>query len=181
MRSRLVRRLVGVAAGVALLSVALVAGSVSVGAAPPSLFTRNGCDVGNYSCLQDALGHPVFDNRGFFYNPYSFAGYYPIAYYPPYAYVPIPAPMAVTATIVSGRVVTVGQQVAATVDGFAAGETVTASVTAPNGQVTQVGSAPAAADGSVTVGITFPSAGTWQVTLHGQTSNKNVVDSYTVQ
>jgi hypothetical protein len=67
------------------------------------------------------------------------------------------------------------------VDGFTAGETVTASVTGPGGQTLQVGNAPAAADGSVTVSLTFPSSGSWTLTVHGQTSGKNVVNTYTVK
>jgi hypothetical protein len=85
-----------------------------------------------------------------------------------------------TATIVTGRVAATGQQVVASIDGFTAGEMVSAAITGPNGQVMQAGSAPAAGDGSVTIMVTFPSAGTWQVTAHGQSSNKNVVDTFTV-
>jgi hypothetical protein len=198
MRKSFIHRLIVAAAGAGLLFVALIASSISVAALDPSIFTNNGCPVGNYACLQ-AAQPSIFSNNGcavgnyaclraaigipyYPYHPYFYP--YPVGY-PygvPYAYAPpAPAPGTVTATIVSGRVVTVGQQVSTTVDGFTAGETVTASATGPNGQTLQIGSAPAASDGSVTVSITFPSAGIWQVTLHGQTSNKNVVNSYTVQ
>ena len=44
----------------------------------------------------------------------------------------------------------------------------------------QVGSAQAAADGTVTISLTFPAAGKWQITAHGQTSGKDVVTYYTV-
>src|SRR4051812_8133665 len=54
MRQPLMRRLVVTATGLGLLFMALVASSVSVGAAPPSIFTNNGCTVGNYACLQAA-------------------------------------------------------------------------------------------------------------------------------
>lgn len=202
MRQLLVRRFVVTATGLGLLFMALVASSVSVGAAPASVFTNNGCPVGNYSCLAAAQPN-IFSNNGCpvgnysclqaaIGNPYGYPGFYPVPYvnpypvgyyqpyYNPYMYATQPTtPM--TATIVSGRAVSTGQQVTATVDGFTAGETVTASATGPNGQTLQIGSAPAAADGSVTVTITFPSAGTWQLTVHGQTSNKTVVDTYTVQ
>ncbi len=203
MRQRIIRRLVVAATGVGMLFVALAAGSISVGAAPasiftnngcavgnyaclqaahPNIFTDNGCAVGNYSCLQAALGYPFYGYPGFYNLPYGYPPY-PVGYpgYVPYVYAPQPAVPVVTATIVSGRVVTVGQQVSSTMDGFTAGETVTASVTAPNGQVMQIGSAAAAADGSVTVSLTFSSAGTWTLTAHGGTSNKTVTDSYTVQ
>jgi hypothetical protein len=203
MRQRFIRRLVVAATGVGMLFLALVASSISVGAAPASIFTNNGCvvgnyaclqasqpniftnnncAVGNYACLQAALGYPYYGYPGYYNAPYGYP-YYPVGY-APYTYAPAPAPApapTVTATIVSGRVVTVGQQVSATIDGFTAGETVTASVTAPNGQVMQIGSATAAADGSVTVSLTFSSPGTWTLTVHGGTSNKTVTDSYTVQ
>jgi hypothetical protein len=199
-------RLMATAIGLGVLFLALVASSTSVGAIDPSIFTNNGCavgnyaclqaaapsifanygcPVGNYSCLQAALGYPTYP---YYYRPYVYP--YPAAYYQPntyviynpYMYATQPATTTTaTATIVSGRVVTTGQQVVATIDGFTAGETVTASVTGPNGQSLQIGSAPAAQDSSVTVTLSFPSTGTWQLTVHGQTSNKNVVNSYTVK
>jgi hypothetical protein len=191
MQHPLLRRLVVTAVGFGALFTALVASSISVGAIDPSVFTNNGCPVGNYSCLQGALASPTQPiyyptppyAYGYPYHPYY--PYYPysVPYVQPYAYAPQPQPApapAVSATIVSGRSASTGQQVAAVVDGFTPGETVTASVTGPNGQTLQIGSAPAASDGSVTVTLSFPSAGTWQVTVHGQTSAKNVVSTYTV-
>mgnify|MGYP001305637698 CR=1 FL=1 len=75
---------------------------------------------------------------------------------------------------------TVGQPVTFSVGGFTANETVSASVTAPDASVSQIGSTQAAADGSVIIAITFPSAGNWQITAHGQSSGKDVVTLYTV-
>lgn len=224
MRHQLLRRLIAASIGLGMLFMALIASSISVGAIDPSIFTNNGCPVGNYSCLQAANpsvftnnGCPVgnysclaaaqpavFTNRGcavgdyaclqarlyYGYSPYYRPYGYPVSYYQPYAVVynpymyatqPTTTTTTAPASIVSGRAVSAGQQVTATIDGFTAGETVTASATGPNGQTLQIGSAPAAADGSVTVMITFPSAGTWQLTVHGQTSGKNVVDTYTVK
>jgi len=38
----------------------------------------------------------------------------------------------------------------------------------------------AAVDGTVTISLTFPAAGNWQITAHGQSSNKDFVTRYTV-
>jgi hypothetical protein len=193
MRRLLVRPFLLAATLFSAVFLALIA-TVSVSAAPASLFTNNGCTVGNYACLQ-AMG--VHFPHIHVVVPYPVPGYAPAygampyptsytnSYMPSYASMPASTTSygtsgSATATIVSGHAVAAGQQVAATVDGFTPGEMVSASVTAPNGQVMQVGSAAAAADGSVTVMVSFPSAGTWMVTTHGQTSNRSVVDTFTV-
>jgi hypothetical protein len=192
MRHPLLRRLVVTAVGLGALFTALVASSISVGAIDPSVFTNNGCPVGNYSCLQAALAspsQPIYYPTppymyGYPYHPYYPYYPYPVAYVQPYVYAPQPPPAqapTTSATIASGRSAATGRQVAIVVGGFTPDETVTASVTGPNGQSLQIGSAPAASDGSVTITLSFPSAGTWQVTVHGQTSGKNVVNTYTVQ
>jgi len=186
MRRLLVRPFLLAATLLGVLFLAVLS-SVSVGAAPPQLFTRNGCAVGNYACLR-AMGVRFVPPRAYV-APYIAPNYLPaygaMPYGPNYTAMPSPASGygssgSATATIMTGRVASTGQQVTASIDGFSAGEMVTASITAPNGQVMQVGSAAAAADGSVTIMVTFPSAGTWQVTAHGQSSNKTVVDAFTV-
>jgi hypothetical protein len=65
------------------------------------------------------------------------------------------SPGGATATIMTGRAVASGQQIAASIDGFTAGEMVSAAITAPNGRMMQAGSAAAAGDGSVTIMVTF--------------------------
>jgi hypothetical protein len=203
----LLRRFVVAALGLAALLTALVASSLPVGAAvDPAVFTNNGCPVGNYSCLQAAqpsifasYGCPVgnysclyaatgYPNYQYVY-PYYAATIYPYAYQPPTTYVVyIPTtsttpPTTTTAagTIVTGYSATSGQQVTATVGGFTPGESVTAGVRSPNGQTAQIGSAPAAADGTVTVSLSFPSTGDWTLGLKGQTSGKTVANIYVVK
>jgi hypothetical protein len=201
------RRLVVTALGLSALSIALVATSPSVSAAiDPAIFTNNGCDVGNYSCLQEAqpsiftsygcdvgnysclyaaTGYPTYQYR----YPYYASTFYPYYYQPPTTYVVYlptssttpPTTTTPTGTIVTGYTATVGQQVTTTVGGFTPGETVSAAVSDPNNMTVQIGSAPAAADGTVTVSLTFPRAADWKLTLHGQTSNKTVVNIYIVK
>lgn len=192
MRRLLLRRLVVIGIGLGALLTAAVS-TVSVSAAPPQVFTNNGCVVGNYTCLQNAVTacpngnysclQNVFGNL-YFGRPYlySYAPYYPtVAYATPY-YVTAPAaPAAAMGSVVSGRLASVGQATSFSLSGFTAGESVMASITGPSGQVTQIGAAAASGDGVVTITVTFPSTGTWQVTAHGQTSNKNIVSQYTVQ
>jgi hypothetical protein len=127
----------------------------------------------------------VFDTP-FYYAGCPGASYYP-GLYTGYPFAPggvpiysgTPAPAPAPAPAATGTAATVGTPVAVTATGFTPNETVSAWVTGPDGNVTQIGSAPAAADGTVTITITFPSAGTWQVTAHGQTSQKEVVNRYT--
>jgi hypothetical protein len=201
------RRLVVTALGLGALFSALVASSVSVGAAiDPAVFTNNGCDVGNYACLQAAqpsifasygcdvgnysclyaaTGYPTYQYR----YPYYASTIYPYYYQPPTTYVVYiptssttpPTRTTPTGTVVTGYSATVGQQVTTTVGGFAPGEMVTAVVTGPNNQSVVIGSAPAASDGTVTVSLTFPSAADWKLTLKGQASGKTVVNLYIVK
>ena len=191
MRRVFSRRLVVGAVGLGSL-IAVLVGSGAVTAAPPQVFTNNGCVVGNYTCLRNMGVWPGFQNyRGLFYgnNYYGAAPFYNVAYGLPYAnpyispyvaYAPA-APASATGSIVSGRSVGINQSVSVTNSGFTPGESVAASITAPNGQIIQIGSAAAAADGTVTITAAFPSAGNWQITAKGQTSGKSVVTPYTVQ
>jgi hypothetical protein len=211
MQQPLLRRLVVTALGLGALFTALVASSASVGAAvdpavftnngcdvgnyacleaaQPNVFTSYGCDIGNYSCLYSATGYPTYQYR----YPYYAAPIYPYAYQYPYTYsyvvylppttstTPPPTTTTATGTIVSGYAAPVGQQVTTNVTGFTPGEQVTAAVTGPKGVTAVIGSAPAAADGSVTVYMTFPTRGTWLVTLKGQSSYRTVANLYQVQ
>ncbi len=198
MRRVLSRRLVMAVVGLGSL-IAVLVGSGAVTAAPPNVFTNNGCAVGNYTCLRNAGVWPGWQNwRGFYWGNYYYGsapfynvaygfpryyGYYGYAnpYINPYvSYVPA-GTASVSGSIVSGRTAGVNQSVSVTLGGFTPGEAVAASITAPNGQITQIGSAAAAADGTVTVTATFPSTGSWQITVKGQTSGKSVVTPYTVQ
>ncbi len=136
------------------------------------------------------LGPCALFDTGFFYNSCPGAGFFGSGsiFAPGFAYgpggivnpapvvAPVPAPVPASG---SGTAAT-GQAVTFTVGGFTASETVSASVTAPDASVAQLGSAQAAADGTVTIQVAFPSAGNWQVTAHGQTSGANVVTRYTV-
>jgi hypothetical protein len=123
----------------------------------------------------------LFDTR-YYYAACPGASYYPGLYVgapfapggaPIYGVAPAPPPPA------SSAAATVGTPVTVTATGFAPNETVSAWATGPDGTVTQIGSTPASADGTVTITITFPSAGNWQVTAHGQTSQKEVINRYT--
>src|SRR4051794_34094300 len=60
---QLLRRLFVIVTGLGMLFTGLVASSVSVGAIDPSIFTNNGCTVGNYACLQ-AAQPSIFMNNG---------------------------------------------------------------------------------------------------------------------
>ena len=140
------------------------------------------------------LGPCSYFDTGYYYNSCPGAGYFGPGFVngPGYVYgpgivtnpvpapAPAPAPVPVAAPAPGTGTATVGQAVTFTIGGFTANETVSASVTAPDASVAQIGSAQAAADGTVTIQITFPAAGAWQVTAHGQTSGKDVVTRYTV-
>ncbi len=138
------------------------------------------------------LGPCAYFDTGYYYNSCPGAGYFGSGFVngPGYVYgpgivtnpapVPAPAPAPVPAPAPGTGTATVGQAVTFTLGGFTTNETVSASVTAPDASVAQIGSAQAAADGTVTIQITFPAAGAWQVVAHGQTSGKDVVTRYTV-
>lgn len=116
--------------------------------------------------------------------PGVYNGYYN-GYYPGYTFAPGGVPIVggvpvTTAPAVGSGTATVGTPVTITATGFAANETVSATATGPDGKATQIGSAPASGDGTVSITITFPSAGNWQVAAHGQTSQKDVINRYTV-
>ncbi|MHB8644851.1 MAG: hypothetical protein ACYDAR_03555 [Thermomicrobiales bacterium] len=117
---------------------------------------------------------------GFFFicptAPLFGPGYVPIA---TTTTVPAPPPMLPPAPAPGANTTTVGQSVTFSISGFTANETVAAWVTAPDASVTPIGSTQAA-DGSITIVISFPSAGNWQVTAHGQSSGIEVVTGYTV-
>lgn len=132
-------------------------------------------------------GPCYFFDTGYYYNSCP-AGY---AFSPYYGYGGVPVPVAASnpapapasgpaPTAGYGTVATVGQAVTITANGFTPNESVAASVTDPSGMVTQIGTAPASADGAVSITITFPGSGNWQVTAHGQTSGKDVVNRYAV-
>ncbi|MGI8690376.1 MAG: hypothetical protein ACR2M3_17490 [Thermomicrobiales bacterium] len=136
------------------------------------------------------LGPCYYFDTGYYYNSCPSAGFFG----PGYAYnpgvvinpapapvpVPAPAPVPVPAPASGTGTATAGQPVTFSVGGFTPNETVSASVTAPDASVAQIGSAQAAADGTVTISLTFPAAGNWQITAHGQSSSKDVVTRYTV-
>lgn len=140
-------------------------------------------------------GPCYYFDTGYYYNSCP-AGY---AFNPFYGYGGVPVPVAATnpapapapapaaapvansaPTAGYGTVATVGQAVTITATGFTANEQVAASVTDPSGAVTQIGMAPASPDGAVSITITFPASGNWQITAHGQTSGKDVVNRYAV-
>ncbi len=136
------------------------------------------------------LGPCYYFDTGYYYGSCpgaSFSGPGSV-YAPGYVYgpgivtnpVPVPAPAPVPVPAPGTGTATVGQAVTFTIGGFTANETVSASVTAPDASVAQIGSAQAAVDGTVTIQITFPAAGGWQVIAHGQTSGKDVVIRYIV-
>ncbi len=127
-----------------------------------------------------SLGPCAIFDTGFYYNSCPGAGFFGSGYGfgPGYGYGPGVIIAPTSAPNVGAA--TVGQAVTFNVGGFAANETVSAMVTAPDASVSQVGSAQAAADGTVTIQITFPSAGNWQVMTHGQSSGKDVVTRFTV-
>ena len=92
MKHSLLRRLIVTAIGLGALSTALLASSASVGAVvDPSVFTNNGCDVGNYACLEAAQPN-VFASYGCDIGNYSClygaTGYPTYQYYSPYYYGP---------------------------------------------------------------------------------------------
>jgi hypothetical protein len=210
MNHPLLRRLVVTALGLSALLTALLASSASVGAtidpavftnngcpvgnyacleaAAPNIFTSYGCDIGNYSCLYNATGYPTYQ----YVYPYYASTIYPYAYYPyTYNYVvylpptstttTVPTTTTATGTLVTGYAAPVGQQVTTNVTGFTPGEQVIAAVTGPKGVTAVLGSAPAGSDGSVTAYMTFPTRGTWMVSLKGQTSGHTVANVYSVQ
>ncbi len=140
------------------------------------------------------LGPCYYFDTGYYYNSCPGAGFFGSGYgydpgivinpAPPSAPAPVPAPSPAPATVpapASGTgTATAGQPVTFSVGGFTPNETVSASITAPDASMGQIGSAQAAADGTVTISLTFPAAGNWQIAAHGQSSNKDVVTRYTV-
>ena len=137
-----------------------------------------------------SLGPCYFFDTGYYYGSCPGASFYGPGYpyapgvvvnpVPAPAPAPAPVPVPAPAPVPGVGTAMVGQAVTFTIGGFTANETVSAAVTAPDASVSQLGTAQAAADGTIIIQITFPAAGNWQVTTHGQTSGKNVVTSYTV-
>ncbi len=121
--------------------------------------------------IDEAVGHLVGLDR---YNSCPGAGFFGSGYAYNPGVVSNPAPASGAATATAGRSVTFS------VSGFTPTETVATSVTAPDASMVQIGSAQASADGTVTISLTFPAAGNWQITAHGQRSSKDVVTRYTV-
>jgi hypothetical protein len=82
----------------------------------------------------------------------------------------------------NGSVVKVAasQRVTFTVTGFDSGETVSVWTTSPEGTVSGLDATTASAQGRVTIATTFPSAGLWQITAHGQSSGHEAVGQYQV-
>jgi hypothetical protein len=72
------------------------------------------------------------------------------------------------------------QRVTFTVTGFSAGENVSVWTTSPEGTVSGLDGTQANTLGRVTVTTTFPSAGLWQITAHGQSSGHEAVGQYQV-
>lgn len=64
--------------------------------------------------------------------------------------------------------------------GFTAGELISLWATTPDGGTTPIDGTMADSTGNFSVEVSFPSAGTWAVTAHGQTSGVEVVSTYAV-
>src|SRR3954468_4345142 len=64
--------------------------------------------------------------------------------------------------------------------GFTGGELISLWATPPDGTVTPLDGTVADASGNFSVQVSFPSAGTWAVTAHGQTSGVEVIGAYAV-
>lgn len=64
--------------------------------------------------------------------------------------------------------------------GFRPGEIVSLWTTAPDASVAPLDSTTADNQGTISVGVSFPTVGTWSVTAHGQTSGVQVIGTYAV-
>jgi hypothetical protein len=64
--------------------------------------------------------------------------------------------------------------------GFTAGELISFWATTPDGGTTPLDGTVADTNGSFSIEVSFPSAGTWAVTAHGQTSGVEVISTYAV-
>jgi hypothetical protein len=64
--------------------------------------------------------------------------------------------------------------------GFRVGEIVSLWTTAPDASVAPLNSTTADSQGTISVNVSFPTAGTWGVTAHGQTSGVEVIGTYAV-
>jgi len=120
----------------------------------------------------------IFDT-GFFYNSCPGASGFGsgVVFQPIYGPT---VPVVVAPGTGSPATATVNTPITFTLTGFAPGEQVSAFATGPDASVRQIGAAAANADGSVTVTVTFPSAGQWTVTAKGQSSQKQTVTGFTV-
>jgi hypothetical protein len=92
-----------------------------------------------------------------------------------------------TATTVTGpssngsvAKVQASQRVTFTVTGFTANEVVSVWTTSPEGTVSQLDATTANSTGRVLITTTFPSAGLWSITAHGQSSGHEAVGQYQV-
>jgi hypothetical protein len=64
--------------------------------------------------------------------------------------------------------------------GFVAGEPVSLWMSAPDGTVVPLDGAIADSQGAISVSVSFPTAGIWNVTAHGQTSAVQVIGTFAV-
>lgn len=76
--------------------------------------------------------------------------------------------------------VAIGQTVTFTGTGFNANELVSVWTTAPDSQTAALPGVSADASGAVALSVSFPSAGYWQVTAQGLSSNVQSISGYTV-
>jgi hypothetical protein len=80
----------------------------------------------------------------------------------------------------NASVTSVGASISFTGSGFNAGERISSWVTGPDGSVTALPQANADSNGTATVTTSFPTAGAWQITLHGVDSGREVIGQYQV-
>ena len=90
-----------------------------------------------------------------------------------------PYPLSGTPTV-PAVTTTVGASVSLPATGFTVGETVSVWTTAPDGTAAALNQLAADSNGAVTVVASFPTAGNWQVTVHGITSGHEVIGQYQV-
>ena len=91
-----------------------------------------------------------------------------------------PYPLGNTPTV-PAMTTTVGASVSLPATSFTVGETVSAWTTAPDGSTAALNQVAADSNGAVTVVASFPTAGNWQITVHGITSGHEVIGQYQVR
>ena len=85
-----------------------------------------------------------------------------------------------TTTTASATAVAPSQSVSFSRDGFRPLESVALWATGPDSKVTPLDGTSADVNGTVSVPVTFPSSGFWQVTAHGVISGKETIVAYSV-